>query len=401
MPALFLTVFIDLVGFGIAIPLLPFYAQRFGASPDIVTLVIATYSLTQLAATPLWGRLSDRIGRRPVMIISLAGTIVGYLWLAATDSLLMLFLARGFSGAMAGNTAVAQAYVADVTAPEDRARGHGRMGAAHGLGFLAGPAIGGLLAGSDPANATFYVPFLCAAGLSAVALMLAVFRLPESVPAAGRVPAGAARRFGWGSVVEVLRRPQLGLLVGIMFMMPFVFAGVETTLALWTERAYGWGPLENGYLYSYMGLVAVIVQGGLVGPLSRRFGERRLVRTGAVLVGAGMATLPLTGDVAGLMASLAGLVVGVCITGPSMSSLISRRAGAGERGAVLGIAYSSGGLARIVGPAWAGWGFVTFGRDSPYLAGAAVMALMLLLSLRIANPPGQEEEGANTPDSAG
>ena len=384
---LFLTVFIDLLGFGIAIPLLPFYAQRFGAAPDTVTLVIAVYSLAQFVVLPFWGRLSDRIGRRRVLLVALAGAVCANIWLAFVDSLVLLFVARAFAGCMAGNAGVAQAYVADTTTAVNRARGHGIIGAAFGLGFLCGPAIGGLLAGAGSGEVDYRTPFLAAAALSAAAFLFAALRLPESVGAAQRAAAAAeVRRGRFAEIAEALGRPHLGLLVGLMFFTPFVFSGVETTFALWSERALGWGPLENGYAYSFMGLVAVVVQGGLAGPLSRRFGERRLVIAGPAIVAAGALALPLIGGIAGVALSLLLVVAGVCIVGPALMSLTSQRAGAHERGRVLGYSQASGGLARILGPAWAGYGFVAVGRDWPYFSGAAVMAVMLVLALRIARP---------------
>jgi DHA1 family tetracycline resistance protein-like MFS transporter len=383
---LFLTVFIDLLGFGIAIPLLPFYAQRFGASPDTVTLVIAIYSLAQFIVLPFWGRLSDRLGRRRVLLVALAGGTCANVWLAFVDSLAMLFVARAFAGCMAGNAGVAQAYVADTTTAENRARGHGIIGAAFGLGFLCGPAVGGLLAGAGTGDVDYRTPFLAAAALSAAAFLFAALRLPESVGAAQRAVAAEVRRGRFAEIAEALRRPHLGLLVALMFFTPFVFSGVETTFALWSERALGWGPLENGYAYSFMGAVAVIVQGGLAGPLSRRFGERRLVIAGPVIVAAGALALPLIGGIAGVALSLFLVVAGVCIVGPALMSLTSQRAGSHERGRVLGYSQASGGLARILGPAWAGYGFVAVGRDWPYVSGAVIMAMMLVLALRIARP---------------
>lgn len=383
--ALFLTVFIDLVGFGIVLPLLPFYAQRFGATPDIVTLVAASYTLTQFLFAPVWGRISDRIGRRPVLLITIFGTFVGYLWLAVTDSLVMLFLARAFGGAMAANIGVAHAYVADITSPERRARGMGRIGAASGLGFVAGPAVGGLLAGPDPANPDFQLPFFAAAAFSALALATAALFLNETVAqsakeAAARSPAGGRVAV----LVESLARPPLALCFALVLMTPFVFSGMETVLALWSERALGWGPEQNGYAYAYMGLVAVVVQGFLIGPLSAAIGERRSVTCGAVAVFAGALALPAAGGYAGLFVALGLIVFGVCVSGPSLSSLISQHAGAHERGRLLGVSQASAGLGRILGPALSGTVFAGIGRDWPFYGAALVMVVMFALSLRLA-----------------
>ncbi len=380
MIALFMTVFVDLVGFGIVLPLQPFYAQKLGAAPEVVTLVAASYTAAQFVFAPLWGRLSDRIGRKRVLLITIAGSCAGYLWLAFADTLIVLFLARAFGGAMAANMGVAHAYVADVTPPADRARGMGRIGAAAGLGFVAGPAIGGLLAGPDPVNPDFQLPFFAAAVFSALAFVAAMVFLRETVVAeAGRAARGSSLR----DLVAAIGRPGLALLLALVFMTPFVFSGIETILALWSERALGWGPERNGYAYAFMGFVAVMVQGFAVGPLTRGLGEGRVVAGGAVAVMLGAILAPVMADAFGLYVALGLIVGGVCVSGPTLTSLVSHHAGADERGAILGLSQSSAGLGRILGPALSGTVFAGLGRDWPFLCGALVMVLMLVLSLRL------------------
>jgi DHA1 family tetracycline resistance protein-like MFS transporter len=387
MLPLFLTVFIDLLGFGIAIPLLPFYAQRFGAGADTITLLMATYSLAQFVALPYWGRVSDRIGRRPVLLLTLSASVVCWVAIAFADSLILLFLARGLAGAFAGNAGVAQAYVADTTTPENRARGHGMMGAAFGLGFLLGPAIGGLLAGAGGEHVDYITPFLCAAGLSAVALIFAATRLPESLSPAARAAARAQpRQSRLAQLVDAVTGRGLGVLVALMFLTPFVFSNVETTFALWSQSALGWGPRENGWAYSFMGLIAVLVQGGSIGPLTKAFGERGLLVIGPVLIGAGMLFLPLVGGVAALAVSLFLIVAGVCVTTPSVNSLVSQSAAEHERGSLLGIAQAAAGLARIAGPSYGGAVFENYGRNWPYFTGAALMVAAFALALRVRAP---------------
>jgi len=398
---LFLTVFIDLVGFGIVLPLQPFYAQSFGATPDVITLVAASYTLTQFLFAPVWGRLSDRVGRRPVLLVTIFGTFIGYLWLAFTDSLLMLFLARAFGGAMAANIGVAHAYVADVTPPDTRARGMGRIGAASGLGFVAGPAVGGLLAGADPINPDFQLPFFAAAAFSAVAFLVALRFLPETVDIATRNAARDDRRGRATVFIDAIGRPGLPLLVMLVFMTPLVFSGVETVLALWSERALGWGPQQNGYMYGFMGLIAVAVQGLAIGPLIKTIGERRAVAAGALCVLTGALLLPSATGYGVVMAALGLIVVGVCISGPSLTSIISRHAGSHERGSLLGVSQSAAGLGRILGPALSGTVFAGLGRDWPFYLGAVVMALMFLLSLGIRAGAAKSEADSNpeTPEN--
>ena len=384
MPILFLIVLIDLIGFGIIIPLLPFYAEHFDAGPDVVALLMATYSFTQLLAAPLWGRMSDRLGRRPVLVASLAGAVVSYVWLGFADSLWALFAARAMGGLMAGNISAAFAYVADVTTPADRARGMGRIGAAFGLGFIIGPAVGGLLAGPDPATADFQLPALAAAGLSLAAFILAVALLRESLSPAVRARlAGQPAERRLASFAEVLRRARIGLLIGLTFLTTFVFAGMEATFAMWSERQLGWGPEHNGYLFAFVGLLSAAVQGGLVGRLARRFGEARLIVQGAAALAVGLVLVPFAESVAMLLVAMVFLVYGFSVSTPSLNSLISLQVGEDEQGRVLGVTRSVSTLARVVGPAWAGFLFSTLGRHGPYFGGAVVMIGVLVLGFRV------------------
>ena len=384
MVALFLVVLIDLIGFGIIIPLLPFYGEHFRAEPDTVALLMATYSFTQFLSAPLWGGLSDRIGRRPVLLMSLAGAAVSYIWLGMAESLWMLFAALALGGAMAGNIAAAFAYVADVTTPENRAKGMGLVGAAFGLGFVAGPAIGGLLAGPDAANADFQTPAFAAAGLSFVAFALAIFLLKESLaPELRRRMAAAPRARYWPFVMATLRRPHLGLLIGVSFLATVVFAGMESTFAMWSERQFGWGPEQNGYLFAFIGILIAAVQGGLIGPLVRRFGEARLILQGTVALALGLVIIPLSDSLAPLVVAMVIVAYGFSVTMPSLNSLISQRVGATEQGGVLGVTRAATTLARVVGPVCAGVLFAGLGKEWPFFAGAAVMASVLFLGLRI------------------
>jgi len=381
--ALLLTIFIDTVGFGIVLPLLPFFAEKFGASPLTVTLLATVYSFSQFVFAPIWGRISDRLGRRPIILLTLAGMFGGYVLLAFTDSLLLLFLARAFTGAMAANGGVIHAYVADVTNARERAGGMGRIGAAHGLGFIVGPAIGGVFAGADRVNPDLLTPFLIAAGLSALAFSIALFQVRETRFSAPDAVHAAPSRSMLRLFAASIKMPQFALLLVLMTMTPFVFSGVETTFVLWSERELGWGPWQNGWIYAAMGLAAAATQWFLVGPLTRRFGERRLIRSGALLIGAGCLLLPFTSGYADLSAVFILIVMGVSFNNPSLNSLISQYAGSDERGSLLGLSMSCSAMARITGPAWAGFAFEAFGRDWPFFSGAIVMAGMVLIALRL------------------
>jgi MFS family permease len=375
MPILFLIVFIDLVGFGLVIPLLPFYAERFGASPLQMTLLFAVYSFMSMLAAPLWGRLSDRVGRRPVLMASMAAAALAYLWLGFATQLWMVFAARALAGACAGNIAAAQAYIADVTPPEKRARGMGMIGAAFGLGFIVGPVLGGLVAGNDLKTADLQTPGLIAAALSAVALLGVVFLLRESLSAtAHREPRGRI-----AALRDALRRPMLGRLLVLFFLVILAFSGMETTFAWWAIDRFGWGPRPIGFVFFYVGLLSAAMQGGLIGPLTRRYGEERLTLAGLVLIALGLLVLPFAREVPALMAALTLLSLGMGAMQPTLNSLISRLAPPERQGEVMGVAQSVGALSRVLGPIIAGALFSGLGPSSPFLWGAVLVALAVLV----------------------
>jgi len=396
MAILFFIVFIDLLGFGIIIPQLPFYGVHFGASPTAVTLLMSCYSLAQFFMSPVLGRLSDRIGRRPVLMVSTACSCLAYLWLGFASALWMLFAARLLAGAGAGNIAAAQAYITDITSPEKRAKGMGMIGAAFGLGFTIGPWLGGMVAGANPTAEALQRPAFLAAGLSALAFLLVVAILKESLPQTG-APAPSAGR--WELARSSMRRPTLRLLILLFFAVTAAFAGMETTFALWTKEAFGWGPRQVGWLFFFVGCVLIVVQGTLIGPLSRRLGEARLVLIGSAAIAIGLGTVTLAGSLPILLLASACLALGMGLLNPSISSLISQQAGADERGGIMGVAQSGASLARVVGPAIAGPLFELFGRNAPYYAGALVMLAVLGFALRLpredAAPPGVEPERAS------
>ncbi len=382
MPILFFIVFIDLIGFGIIIPLLPFYGEFHDASPATVGLLMATYSFTQFLAAPFWGRLSDHLGRRPVLLVSLAGAVAAYLWRGLADSLWMLFAARAVGGFMAGNISTAFAYVADVTPREDRARGMGMIGAAFGLGFIAGPAIGGLLAGSDPVHADFHTPAFAAAAMSAMALVVALVTLKESLAAdIRRRLAEAPRQPRLSMFRQALKRPNVGLLIVLTFLATFVFAGLESTFAMWSRRQFGWGPEQNGYLFAFVGLLSAVIQGGLVGRIARRFGEARLIIHGSAALAIGVMLIPFSHGLPLLLVAMVIAGYGFSVVSPSLTSLISLQVGDDEQGGIMGVTRSAATMARFLGPAWAGLLFETLGRDWPYFGGALVMAVVVGLGL--------------------
>lgn len=382
MPILFLVVFVNVVGFGIIVPLLPFYAEHFGADPFLVGLVMASYSLAQFVASPLWGRFGDRGGRRPAIVTGFLGAAAAYVGLAFAQDLWMLFAARVAGGLLDGTLASAFAYAADVTPRAGRARGMGAVGAAFGLGFIVGPGIGGWLAGADPTRADFQTPSLAAAGLSLLACALAFFLLEESRTRSAEPPQarGLAARFK--ALGALLGRRELALPLAISFLSTLVFASLESTFAMWSRRQFGWGPEQNGYLFAFVGGLGVLVQGGLIGRLVKRFGEASLVVQGSMALALGLALIPLATELPLLVAAMSIAGCGFSLIMPALSSMISLASPASQQGTVMGVSRSASTLGRVIGSVWGGLLFSALGKDWPYYFGFAVMAVVGLVAAR-------------------
>ncbi len=348
---IFTTVFIDLVGFGIVIPVLPFYAEGtiFNATPRMVGLLFASYSVMQLIFAPILGRLSDKHGRRPVLFISILGTGLGFLILGFANTLWMLFLGRILDGITGGNISTAQAYIADITTKENRAKGMGMIGAAFGLGFIFGPAIGGVLS-----RWGIHVPFFFAASLCFANALLLYFTLPETVTADHPARNLAAGGRGLSQLVNSLKQPRLAFVLTIYFIFIVAFSIMTTSFSLYTMFRFGYDAQHNGYLFAYVGIIAVIVQGGLIGRLVKRFGEIPLVIVGAFFFSISLFAVPFVGPaVGGLAALLVGggvFSLGNSLATPALNSLASKSVGAAEQGTVLGVTQSVASLARAVGP---------------------------------------------------
>ena len=348
---IFTTVFIDLVGFGIVIPVLPFYAEgtAFNATPRTVGLLFASYSIMQLIFSPILGGLSDKHGRRPVLLLSIIGTGIGFLVLGSARNVLMLFIGRILDGITGGNISTAQAYIADITTEENRAKGMGLIGAAFGLGFIFGPAIGGILS-----QWGIHVPFFFAAALCFANATLLYFTLPETVTADHPAKNSAARGRGLGQVIASLKQPRLAFILVIYFLFIVAFSIMTTSFSLYTMFRFGYDATHTGYLFAYVGLIAVIIQGGLIGRLVKRFGELPLVIVGALCFAISLFAVPFVGPAAGGLAALlvgGGVFsMGNSLATPALTSLASKSAGPAEQGAVLGVTQSTASLARAVGP---------------------------------------------------
>jgi MFS family permease len=296
----------------------------------------------------------------------------------------MLFAARALGGACAGNIAAANAYIADVTTPENRARGMGMIGAAFGLGFIIGPALGGVVAGNNLATADLRSPGLIACGLSLIAFLGVVFVLKESLPR-GHTPRPRKGRIA--ALRDALARKTLARLLLIFFLAILAFGGMEAVFALWAMAQFGWGPEQIGYIFTYVGVLSAVMQGGLIGRLTARFGEEKLLIAGLSLIALGLVAIPLAHDLPVLVVAVSCLALGMGAMQPSLNSLISRRAGAEEQGEVMGVAQSIASLSRVLGPLLAGALFAGLGRDAPFLAGMALVVVAAALGFGI--PPAE------------
>lgn len=346
---IFITVFIDLIGFGIVIPVLPFYVEgtQFNASPRAVGLLFASYSVMQLIFTPVLGRLSDKYGRRPILFFSLLGTSLGFLILGFATTLWMLFLGRIIDGITGGNISTAQAYIADITTPENRAKGMGMIGAAFGLGFIFGPAIGGILS-----QWGIHVPFLFAAGLAFANAILLYFVLPETVTPDH--PARASAATGrWSQLAQALKQSRLAFILAIYFLFIVAFSIMTATFALFTMYRFGYDAHDTGWLFVFVGVIGAVIQGGLIGRLVKRFGEMPLVVMGALLFAASLFAIPFTGPRTGILTLLivgGTFAVGNSLSTPALTGLASKSVGRGEQGGALGVTQAVASLARVVGP---------------------------------------------------
>ncbi len=374
---LFLTVFIHLLGFGIIIPLLPYYAETYGATAFVVGLLTTSFSFCQFLFAPVWGRLSDRIGRRPVLIGSLVVTGLSYLVYAAATSLTLLFVSRMIAGIAGATLSTAQAYVADTTTPENRTKGMGLIGAAFGLGFIFGPALGGILS-----RWGFAVPAYASAALALGAAVFAFFRLGESLPPEARAET-AARGHPLATLREALGRPVVGAVLGLFFTATLCFAGMEAILALFCERYFRWGAHQIGYLFAYVGVIAAAMQAGIVGALVRRFGERALVRAGLALMGAAFAAAGLVPPLALFLFVMGLVAVANGMLTPSLSGLISLATPADEQGGILGVYQSLGSLARAVGPVLGGLVFDVVSPGAPLWMAGIVLGIAALAAARL------------------
>ena len=380
LAVIFVTVFIDLVGFGIVIPVLPLYAERFGASPLVIGCLLGAYSLMQFIFAPILGKLSDRVGRRPVLLLSMIGTSIGFFLMGCARTLWLLFIARIIDGVTGGNISTAQAYIADVTPTHQRSRGMGLIGAAFGLGFIFGPALGGLLS-----RVSLAAPFFFAAALAAGNAVAVYFLLPESLSMEQR-----SRAREHASIAQTFKETKSWLLAAVMvtyFLTTMAFSLLTATYSLFTERRFGYGATQNGYIFAAQGVLGAVIQGALLGWLLKVFTDKRLIVAGTLFLAVSLVVLPISATVVMLLTATAGIGIGHSLIAAPLNGLASKQVSDTSQGRVLGLMQSSASLARIIGPVLGGWLLghdagalsIQFGR-TPYWTSGAVMLVALVLA---------------------
>ncbi|MBL8058624.1 MAG: MFS transporter [Anaerolineales bacterium] len=400
---IFLIVFIDLLGFGLILPLLPFYAETYGATPLIVGLLTASYAAAQLIGAPLLGRLSDRYGRRPVLLVSIFGTAVGFVLLGLADPLGralagsagpaaqntmivgLLFLSRVVDGLTGGNLTVAQAYITDVTDPANRARGLGLIGAAFGLGFIIGPAAGGLLSAWG-----YGVPAFAAAGLAALNLLAVTVWLPESLTPEARARRAQLARpaLSAQALWQALNRPRVGPLLHVRFFFGLAFAVFQSLFALYAQYRLGLDAQATGFVLAYVGVLTAVVQGGLVGVITRRFQDQQIILAGVALMAGALLAWALTPNLVVLLVVMIPLALAGGSLNTVLSSALTKAVYTEEVGGTLGLAASVESLTRVLAPTLGGWLLGQFGPAAPGLFSAAVMAWVVAFVWRriVVNP---------------
>jgi len=379
MYALFLIVFSNLLGFGIIIPLLPYYAENFGANPNEVTLLMASYSLMQLVFSPILGKISDIYGRKKILVLCLIGSVASYLVLYFATSFILVLFARSIAGLFASTTAIANAYVTEITSSENRSKGMGLIGAAFGLGFVFGPVIGGYFGGEEINNINYKTPFLISIVVAVISCCFAYFILTE--------PKKRNKQFvsinflnSFRDLINLFKIPVILFLIIISFLVTFSFAGFETTFALWTERAMKWAPMQTGFAFTFTALLAALVQGVFIGNLTKIFGEIKILVTSIFLMSIGLFFITLSiENIYYLIFSLGVLGISIGLGNPTINSLFSKNLNKNIVGLSFGAIQSVGSLARILSPLVAGNLFYFFGINSPYNLGAFLMLISLII----------------------
>lgn len=380
LQVLFAAVLVDMLGFGIILPLLPFYAEKMGATPLQITIMVASFSATQLVAAPIWGRVSDRIGRKPILVGGLLASAASFLMFGFAQSYWWLLFSRITAGIAGGNVSVAQAYVADITTHDERAAGLGHLGAATGLGVMMGPAVGAFFS-----QWGLGAPGFVAAALCFLNGLAAWFFVPESRTAMQRSRRGqAATWHGW---LRSMTSYPMWVLLLVYFLTISSFNSFTSILALFMERRFHFNQHNMGVLFTITGGTTVLVRGVLLGPLVKRFGEKTTTRIGCMALILAFLGIPLIRSGAWVYAAVPWYAFGAGTLFPALASLVSRATDADSQGSILGGSQLVGGLGRVIGPLWSGWAFQAIGISVPFIVGAVFVALGLAFSTKIPQIP--------------
>ena len=368
--AIFLIVFIDLLGFSVILPLLPFYAETFGATPLVVGLLTAAYAAAQLIGAPLLGRLSDRYGRRPILMISIAGNMLGFVLLAVAQNLGILFLARALAGLTGGNISVAQAYISDVSEPKDRGKAFGLIGAAFGLGFIIGPAVGGILG-----TFGFWVPATVSAVLSGINLLLVFFWLPESLTVERRLELANTSRppFTVNAMLQTLKRPFVGPLLHTRFFFGLAFAMFQSIFALYAQYRLNLDGRQTGYILAYVGVLSAVTQGFLIGKINARFSDTQIILVSTIIMAIGLGSWAFAPNVIALLIVLIPIALAGGVLNTTINSAMSKAVAPIEIGGILGLAASLESLTRVISPSLGGLMLEKLGTSSPGIFGAIIL----------------------------
>ncbi len=373
---IFVTIFIDLMGFGILIPILPTFASKeLGISDFGIGSIVAVFSLMQFIFNPMLGKLSDKIGRRPVILVTQLLTAVSYLIFAFSNSFLLLFFSRMLAGLGGSNIGVAQAYIADITTREERAKGMGIIGAAFGLGFVFGPIIGALLA-----KYGYHVAGLGSAFFTLSAFSFAFFRLPESLKGKKSDEKIKIKIFDFAFAKQILFSPSVGFLIMLFFLIIFSIANIYGTFAILGYKIYHFTDQQNGMLFGIVGLVGVIVQAGLIRSLSQKLSDKTILLIGIFFMMIGLGLIPYGGNFSGVAIVISIMAVGSGILQPIIPSMISKYSPEDQQGAVLGFSQSISAFARVLGPLWGGFSYDVLGYQFPFLTGAFFTLIAFIIS---------------------
>lgn len=388
---LMLTVFVDMIGFLIVLPLLPYYAERLGASPFKVGGLVSMFAVAQLASAPLWGRLSDRYGRRPMILCGLMISAVSYILFEAASMVWLLLLSRFVQGMGAGTVGVVQAYLSDSVPAADRAKALGWLTAATSAGVMIGPAIGSLSAGYGLIGPGYLAALLCVLNVLFAWRWLREPAPERATRARGLPPSGSTR----SAVGEILRHPRgrMGSVVWIYAMGMMAFMAMNAVLALFLERRYGVDEKTIGWFFVYVGGISLVMRTVVLGPVVRRYGEARVMRGGAVSMALALAAIPLTGDLVELGLAVLLMPIGTALLFPTTTSMVSRRAESARTGLMLGVQQAFGGVARMIGPLWAGAAFQHLGIASPFWFAAGLMVLVRIFAVAVRDEPTATAEG--------